>query len=131
MLSLGIIGFNTDPDRVTNILGIEPTLVGRLGEPSPSGKPRAFNGWWKDVEPERLVDDRQHADAMVRMLNYLKGRENQFARLREEIEPSTVSIYGGLYIQPDQQCGVFLDPDQMRILTDCGVGWGLDLFVDR
>ena len=131
MLTLAITGFNADPDRVTDIVGIEPTLVGRLGEPSRNGKPRAFNGWWKGVEPERLVDDRQHADAMVRMLDHLRGRESHFALLRKEIEPRTVTIYGGLYIQPDQQCGVFLDPDQMRILADCGVGWGLDLFVDR
>jgi hypothetical protein len=131
MLTLAITGFDADPNRVTDTLGIEPTSIGRLGEPLRSGRPRTFNGWWKDVEPERLVNARQHADAMVRMLDYLRGREGHFAQLRKEIEPRKVSIYGGLYIEVNQQCGVFLDPEQMRLLADCGVGWGLDLFADR
>ena len=71
MLTLAITGFNADPNRVTDILGIEPTSIGRKDELSQSGKRRIVNGWWKDVEPERLVDARQHADAMVRMLDHL------------------------------------------------------------
>jgi hypothetical protein len=58
---------------------------------------------------------------MIRMLDHLRGRESQFARLREEIEPRSVSIYGGLYVAVDRQYGVFLDPDPMRVLSDCGV----------
>jgi len=131
MLTLAITGFDADPNRVTEILGIEPTALGMKGEPSRSGRPRAFNGWWKDVEPERLVDARQYADAMVRMLDHLRGREDSFARLRREIQPRQVSIYGGLYVEADRQCGVFLDPDQMRLLADCGVGWGLDIFIGQ
>ncbi|HEV2676387.1 MAG TPA: DUF4279 domain-containing protein [Aliidongia sp.] len=131
MLTLAITGFDADPNRVTDILGIEPTSVGRMGEPSQSGRPRNSNGWWKDVEPERLVSASQHADAMVRMLDHLQGRESHFNRLRKEIEPLNMSIYGGLHVEADRQCGVFLDPDQMQLLANCGVGWGLDLFVNR
>lgn len=130
MLTLAITGFDVDPNRVTEILEIEPTSLGRKGEPSRSGRLRSFNGWWKDVHPEQLVNDRQHAEAIARLLDHLRGRESFFARLREEIVPRSVSIYGGLYVDADQQCGVFLDPDQMRLLADCGVGWGLDIFVD-
>jgi len=131
MLTLAITGFEADPNRVTDILGIEPTSTGRKDEPLQSGRPRTFNGWWKDIEPGRLVDARQHADAMVRILDQLRGRESHFARLRKEIQPRNVSIYGGLYIEADRQCGVFLDPDQMRLLADCGVEWGLDVFAER
>jgi len=128
--ALAITGFDAAPNRVTEILGMEPTSTGTKGEPSRSGKPRISNGWWKDVEPGRLVDAPQHANAIARMLDHLRGRESRFARLRKEIEPRNVPIYGGLYIEADKQCGVFLDPDQMQLLADCGVGWGLDLFAD-
>ena len=131
MLTLAITGFDADPDLITETLGFEPTSVGRKGEPSQSGKPRTFNGWWHDVEPERLIDAGQHADAMIRMLAQLHGREDRFARLRDVVGPEIVTIYGGLYVPVDRQCGVSLEPDQMQLLAACGIGWGLDLFADR
>jgi hypothetical protein len=129
MLTLAITGFEADPCHVTDILGIEPTAVGRKGEPSRTGKPRPFNGWWHDVEPARLVSAGQHADAMARLTELIRGREPRFAQLREAIQPTQVEIYGGLYVPVDHQCGVFLVPDQMQLLAGCGIGWGLDLFT--
>jgi hypothetical protein len=41
-----------------------------------------------------------------------------------------MTIYGGLYVKPGEQCGVWLNNEQMKILASCGIGWGLDLFVD-
>ena len=129
MLTLAITGFDADPDSVTETVGFKPTSVGRKGEPSASGKPRTFNGWWFDADAQRLVDGKQHDDALVRILAQLEGREDHFARLRWSIQPKQVTVYGGLYVPSHDQCGVWLEPDQMRLLAACGVGWGLDLFT--
>jgi hypothetical protein len=129
MLTLAITGFEADPNHVTKILDIKPTLIGVKGEPSRTGKPRTFNGWWlEDAETARITDGAQHADALTRILDQVQGREDGFARLREIIRPTEVSIYGGLYVTPDQQCSVFLDPGQMGLLALYGIGWGVDIF---
>lgn len=131
MLTLAITGFTGDPSSVTETLEFEPTSIARKGEPSLSGRPRTFNGWWHDVEGNRVVDGGQHADALNRILALLRGREYQFGRLRATVQPRTVTIYGGLYVPRDQQCSVWLDANQMQLLAACNVGWGLDLFADK
>ena len=95
MLTLAITGFDADPDLVTETVGFEPTSIGRKGEPSPSGKPRTFNGWWFEADGQRLFDGKQHDDALVRILARLEGREGHFARLRMSIQPKQVTVYGG------------------------------------
>jgi hypothetical protein len=131
-LTLCITGFEADPDRVTGILGIVPTRVGRKGDLNPAGrpKPRPFNGWWYGA-PEELLDDRiGHPLALDHILERLRGRADRFAALREQIRPEQVSIYGGLHLPAGDQCGVWLDPNQMRLLAECGIGWGLDFYFD-
>lgn len=129
MLTLAITGFDTDPDSVTQTVGFEPTSIGRKGEPTASGRPRTFNGWWFETDGQRLLDGKQHDDALVRILAKLKGREDHFARLRSSIQPKQVTIYGGLYVPSDDQSGVWLEPDQMQLLAACGVGWSIDFFA--
>ena len=131
MLTLAVTGFVADPDLVTEILGFRPTSIGRKGEPTRAGKPRTFNGWWHDAEPRRLVDGVQHDDALTTILSLLRGREERFARLQTELQPKEMTIYGGLYVPADGQCGIWLDPDQMQLLAACQIGWGLDVFADE
>ena len=127
MLTLAITGFDADPNAVTEVLGFEPTTIGRQGKPSPDGRPRTFNGWWHEVEGQPLVDGKQHDAALDRILALLHGREERFITLRMTMQPKQVTIYGGLYVPSDGQCGVWLEPEQMQLLAACGVGWGLDL----
>ena len=129
MLTLAITRFDADPDVVTETVGFEPTSVARKGDPSRSGKLLTFNGWWHEADGQRLVDGKQHDDALARILALLRGREDRFARLRMSVQPKHVTIYGGLHVPRNEQCGIWLDPGQMQILAACGVGWGLDLFA--
>lgn len=130
MLTLAITGFDADPNAVTEVLGLEPTRVGRKGEPLPNGRPRTFNGWWHGVG-QHLTDGKQHDDALTGILPLLQGREHRFATLRTSIRPKQLTIYGGLHVPCDGQCGVWLEPDQMQLLAACGVGWSLDLFTQN
>ena len=131
MLTLCVTGFDSDPGIVTEILRLEPTSLCRIGDAGRSGRPRNFNAWWLEVHPDRLKSGQEHATALKLILTHLRGRENDFARLHAELSPTDVSIYGGLYMLPDEQCGIWLDSADMMILSRCGVGWGLDIFVDE
>jgi len=39
-----------------------------------------------------------------------------------------MSITGGFYFDAGQQAGLWLDPFEMRVLADAGIGWGVDLY---
>ena len=128
MFTLAITGFDDDPDHVTAVLGLTPTETGRKGEPNRSGRPRTLNGWWLEVHEATLTDGGQHAAVLNALLLLLRGKEEQFANLRQLLKPVSVTVYGGLYHRADQQCGVWLEPEQMQVLASCGMGWGLDVF---
>ena len=130
MLTLAITGFDADPTTVTEILGIEPTALAHKGITSlPSGKPKSFNGWFYDAHPSQLAAGADHDAGLEIILALLRGREERFERLRRELKPEAVGVYGGLYIPRDEQAGIWLDASQMRVLADCEVEWGVDLFV--
>lgn len=95
MLTLMVTGFEADPQRVTAILEIEPTSTARKGERGESGRPRTFDAWWLDVHPEPLGDGESHACAIATMVSFLRNREEAFKRLREELKPKPITIYGG------------------------------------
>ena len=127
---LAINRFDADPDRVTEILDLQPTFVARKGELRPqSGRPHGANLWQLDAHPERLLGGVEHEAGLAAIVALLRGRERQFASLRETVRPQIVTLHGGLYVNQNEQCGVWLDPEQMRVLTDCEVGWGLDIFT--
>ncbi len=130
MISLSIADFDADPDMVTAILGVEPTYVVRKGDPMRNGSPRKKNGWNLDGLSERLRNGAEHENALDCLIAQIRGREEAFARLRQEVRPKQITIYGAFYQPYDEQCGIWLEPSAMRVLADCGVSWGLDLFVE-
>jgi hypothetical protein len=76
-----------------------------------------------------LSDKLHHADGMVAIMRQIRGREERFAQLHREVRPRDVAVCGGFYVQPDAQSRIWLDAADMKTLAQCGVGWGLDLFV--
>ena len=130
MLWLAITGFDADPERVTELLQIAPTYVAHKGTVSRSGQLHRSNGWWLESSPAKLTDGGSHDTALNLIIERLRDRAERFEKLREEIKPASVRIYGGLYKSLDEQSGVWLDSEQMRVLSACGIGWGLDIFVN-
>jgi hypothetical protein len=130
MIALSIVDFDADPDRVSAILGLEPTSVVRRGDPMRNGSPHRTSLWSLEAPQQTLRNGVEHEAAVNYLIERMQGREEAFARLRQEVRPREMSIYGGFYQRYDEQCGIWLDPFAMRVLADCGVGWGLDLFVE-
>lgn len=131
MLSLQIVDFEDDPDRVTDILGIQPTSVRRKGDVLLSGRRTAQHNSWRLTVDTHFTGGSSHEEALSGILNAIRGHQRQFAALREQIRPRSVTIYGGLYKDFDQQCGVWLDASAMRLLADCAIDWGLDLYTEQ
>lgn len=132
MFALCVNRFEADPDKVTDILDLQPTFVARKGEKSASsGRSNLANIWNLDSHPDRLFGGVEHETGLTALVALLRGREDRFARLREEVRPETVTLYGGLYVRQNEQCGIWLNPKQMRLLADCQIEWGLDLFTDE
>ena len=130
MLSLIVMGFGVEPEVVTDVLQLQPTSVRRKGEVGRTGRPNQSNGWHLDVHPDRLSDGKQHEDALALLLSHLRGREANFARLHSEVNPDDVGVYGGMYVPAEGQCGIWLMPDDMMTLAQCGIAWDMHLTVD-
>ena len=126
MLTLSITGFDADPDRVTELLGISPSEVVRVGQPRTSGRISKFNGWWLELHADQLTEGLRHEGAINKLVEHLEGRDHLFSELRNKLKPESVTIYGAFYVSDEQQ-GIWLEPAQMAVLAACGVGWGLDL----
>lgn len=88
MISLSIADFDADPDIVSAILGLQPTRIVRKGDPMRNGWPRKTNGWSLDGPQERLRSGAEHEDAVNYLIEQMRGREEAFARLRQEVRPS-------------------------------------------
>lgn len=131
MLALIIMGFDAEPEAVTEILQLEPTSVRRKGDVGRTGKPSRSSGWYLDVHPGRLTDGQQHEDALAKLMTLLRDREVHFTRLHSEVRPGDVGIYGGMYVPANGQCGIWLMPDDMMTLARCGVAWDMHLSVDE
>lgn len=127
-LTLLIARFDIHPDEVSEILDLRPTSVTRRHAFGPNGSAPLHNGWSLSVGPEQLRDGGQHFDAFEKLLALLRGREQRFRRLHDEVHPEIACLQGGLYFKADEQCGVWLEPEQMRALVDCQLGWGLDVY---
>ena len=146
MLRISITGFDADPDSITTVLGIIPTRV-RVGIdpgsitsvlgiiPTPvrhvsDGGPRPFNGWWFDAHAPELRSGADHSRGIAVIKDVLRGREDRFRTVAETYRPDQMTIYGGLHHDPNEPCGVWLDPEDMALISACRLGWGLDLWVD-
>lgn len=128
MLSLMIVGFDADPARVTELLGLVPTRMGRAGEPTPAGRISRRSVWLYDVESPEVRSRASHDDALNKLLSVIASRTGRFADVRRELNPDEMMITGGYYFDAAEQGGVWLDPDYMRVLVDAGIGWGIDLY---
>jgi hypothetical protein len=128
MLSLMIAGFNGEASRVTDILGLTPSLVRSAGELTPTGRPARRTLWLYTVEHPEVCSGHSHNEAVRSLLALIADRTERFVEVRRVLNPETMTITGGFYYAPDEQAGLWLDADQMRVLADSGIGWGIDIF---
>ena len=128
MLSLMIADFDADPSRVTEILGLTPTTQRRFGERTPAGRPGHGSLWLYEVDSPEVRSGASHDAALKALVSVIARHSGPLGEVRRELNPKTMSITGGYYFDEAEQAGVWLDPDDMRVLVEAGVGWGIDLY---
>jgi hypothetical protein len=128
MLSLMITDFDADPSRVTEILDLVPTMSRRAGDHTRAGRPSRSSLWLFEVDSPEVRSGASHDAALKSLLSVIANRSSRFEDVRRELNPKTMSITGGYYFDGAGQAGVWLDPDDMRVLADAGIGWGIDLY---
>jgi len=122
MLCLMIAGFDIDPAQITDILAITPSFTGRKGDALPSSHLRRKSIWRVDLEWDAsMTSGKRHHELLEDLLSLCDGKQPNFAKLRAEVNPQTVSIYDGLHLLKDHVKGVWLTAEQMRVLADCGI----------
>jgi hypothetical protein len=135
MLTLQITGFAADPTEVSSLLDLCPSRTAVSGQPRTTGggRPYHFNGWWLEIRSELLKGRGvEHAEAIAELIGLLRSREALFVRLRHELKPEALVIYGAMEVPWNEQCGIWLDAADMTILAACGIDWGVDLVaIDR
>lgn len=128
MLSLMIADFDAEPSRVTEILGLVPTFSRRAGDLTTGGRPSRGSLWLYEVRSPEVRSGASHDAALKQLLSVIASRSVRFGSVRRELNPKIMSITGGYYFDDSGQAGVWLDPDDMRVLAEAGVGWGIDLY---
>lgn len=127
MLGLFINGFEVDPSRITEILGVEPTYTSRAGEPSRTGRPHRKSQWRLSVD-DQMDTYEDHERFLDILLSRIAGRGARFATMRELVRPESVHISGGLYVDLELQNAIGLTVEQMATLVECGIEWGVDIY---
>jgi len=122
-----IAGFEGEASRVTDLLGISPSLARNAGEITRAGRPAREALWLYTVEEPELRSGRAHDQALRVLLEVIANRTEQLTEVRRALNPETMTITGSFYYAPDEQAGIWLDPDQMQVLVTAGVGWGVDI----
>ena len=128
MLSLMITGFDDDPSRVTEILGMTPTTARRKDLPTPAGRANSSSFWLYKVDRPELRSGATHHEALNALLALISTRIECFVQLRRELNPTTMSITGGFYFDAHEQEAIWLDANQMKVLADAGIDWGINLY---
>ena len=95
------------------------------------GGPRPFNGWWFEAHAPQLRSGGDHWRGIAAIKEVLRGREDRFRTVAEIYRPDRMTIYGGLHHDPNEPCGVWLDPEDMALISraawvgDLISGWTL------
>ena len=118
-------GSDVNPDRVTEVLGIQPTYTYRLGDPvGRTGSRRSTSAWILSSEGQVGSKDlKRHVDWL---LDKVEPRADALTRLRME-EGADADVFC-LWVSKSGNGGPDLGPRQMARLAGLQLTIGLDLY---
>ena len=120
-VALRVYGEELDPDRISALLGREPSSAVRKGTPFPK------KGRWILEINSKDCDENDDVDDGVRMLlTRLPSDPDVWASL-ERIH--SVDVFCGLFITSPNR-GFEISPEVSRLLSDRGLQIGFDLYFD-
>ncbi len=120
-VALRVYGEELDPNRISALLGCEPSSVVRKGTPFPKK-----DGWILEIN-SKDCDENDDVDDGVRMLMArLPSDADVWASLENVY---SVDVFCGLFITSPNR-GFGISPEVSRLLSDRGLQIGFDLYFD-
>ena len=120
-VALRVYGEELDPDRISALLGCEPSSAARNGTPFPK------KGRWIYEIDSKDCDENDDVDNGVRMLlARLPSDPDVWASLANTY---SVDVFCGLFITSPNR-GFGISTEVSRLLSDRGLQIGFDLYFD-
>ena len=112
-----------DPDRITGLLGIEPSRTQVKGRITSGKIPPPTGGWFLSTENVTTSRDvRRHVDWI---LNRLEGKDDALMRLQSEGHHMDISCF---WVSASGHGGPMLSPAIMRRLGELEIGIGFNIY---
>jgi hypothetical protein len=115
-------GVDLDPDEITRLLGVEPDLALRTGDPTPNGRGTRMTGIWS-IRALRLSPgdlDGQIGTLLAKMSDDLPVWLELSRRYRAD-------LFCGLFLEDGNE-GITLSTETIRAIADRGLELGLDIY---
>ncbi|WP_217351050.1 DUF4279 domain-containing protein [Shewanella sp. Arc9-LZ] len=122
--TLRISSVEMSPDKITEVIGISPTLIRRIEPDSKYRHRREFNYWaFSTKELSNSTDNKEHIDII---LNKLYGKQEQMDSLVKL--KCSVDIF--CFWNSTGQGGPSMDVNLMRKLVQFGLNISWDMYFD-
>ena len=121
-VALCVHGEELDPDRISALLGCEPTSAAWRGNPFP-GKGR----WLLEVESEKCGESDDVEDGIRMLLSRLPSDGGLWASLTGTY---SVSVSCGLFLAASNR-GFAISADVSKLLSDRNLEIGFNVYFDR
>ena len=115
-------GDDLDPDEITALLGVQPDIALRTGDPAPNGRGLCRTGIWLLKAPRSSPGDLdgQIASLLAKMSDDLSVWLVLSRRYRAD-------LFCGLFLENGNE-GITLSTETIRAIADRGLELGLDIY---
>jgi hypothetical protein len=120
-VALRVHGEGLDPDRVSALLGCEPTSAARQGDPFPK------KGRWLLKIDSRDCDENEDVEDGIKML--LGRLPSDLAVWIELTNTYAVSVFCGLFLESANR-GFGISAEVSKLLSDRNIEIGFDLYFE-
>lgn len=119
-ISLRVFGEGLDPDRISAMLGSQPSQSARKGDPFPR------NGRWiLSLTSEECGEEFDVEDAVKLLLDRLPSDSELWAALHRDYK---VDVFCGIFMGRENQ-GFEIPPETLRMLAERGLKIGFDVYA--
>lgn len=133
-VSFRIIGDNLNPSKITLLLGLEPDIAHKKGDPrtgeSKSGKTiiyAPFNtGLWS-INSKWANKDNNLQDHIVNIFERIEPKKDVLVKLTDE--GFKMDFYCGYFFSTKDQTGISLNNEILKRIAELGIDLRINLYV--
>ena len=127
-IALDILGDDVDPDKISRMLGAEPTKSHRKGDAIRGAdgtfRRRAISGRWSIERSSRDINEPDFGTSLRELLDLMTDNLDIWNRLSDQFD---TGLCCGIFLT-DSNSGFTISPELMSALSDRNLYLGLDLY---